>query len=273
MAAVQAEGARRRWRRARGADAPRSKRKPRPFWQELPILVVVAVVLALVIKTFFVQAFSIPSESMQNTLQPGDRVLVDKFTPWFGATPERGDVVVFKDPDGWLKGEGEKVDHPNAFQQALSFIGLMPGAGDQDLIKRVIAVGGDTVQCDPGQPVRVNGTALTEPYIYPGATPCDDYSVGTITVPKGKLWMMGDHRNDSSDSRFHHKFGPGDGFVPQSDVVGRAFAVAWPLSRWSTLPVPATFQQHSLAASTAASTAATVPMLLWYRRRTRPLGR
>lgn len=215
----------------------------RPWWAELLVLVSMALVLSLGIKTFAVQAFSIPSASMQNTLQKGDRVLVDKFTPWFGAQPQRGEVVVFRDPGGWLD---ERPQKPNAVQSVLSLVGLMPSAGEKDLIKRVIAVGGDTVECRVGSPVKVNGVPLDEPYIYPGATPCDNLPVGTVTVPKGSLWVMGDHRDDSWDSRAHVNQ-PGGGFVPVGNVVGRAFTVAWPIGRWATLPVPGTFGQAGLS--------------------------
>ncbi|MEU4297774.1 signal peptidase I [Kitasatospora aureofaciens] len=218
----------------------RRERKKRPWWQEMLILVAVALVLALGLKTFFVQAFSIPSGSMRNTLQVGDRVLVDKFTPWFGAKPERGDVVVFRDPGNWLR--DEPTPRVSGVQKALSFVGLAPAADEKDLIKRVIAVGGDTVDCEAGAPVRVNGVALDEPYLYPGATPCGDRPVGTVKVPKDKLWVMGDHRNDSRDSRYHTDE-PGGGFVPVQNVIGRAFVVAWPLSHWGTLPGPATFDR------------------------------
>ncbi|MEV7597058.1 signal peptidase I [Kitasatospora sp. NPDC089797] len=263
-----------------GAAAGKPGRKKRPFWQELPILLVIALLLSLGIKTFFVQAFSIPSGSMENTLQIGDRVLVDKFTPWFGAEPERGEVVVFRDPGGWLE------DTPTTgssglmgtVQKALSTVGLMPSADEKDLIKRVIAVGGDTVECNAGSPVKVNGTALDEPYIFPGSTPCDNDPVGTVTVPKGKLWVMGDHRNNSRDSRPHHNL-TGDGFVPVDNVVGRAFVVAWPLSDWSTLPVPDTFDKvpsraagspvEAPAAPAALAVAGVVPIALWRRRRAR----
>ncbi|MEU1542719.1 signal peptidase I [Actinacidiphila glaucinigra] len=229
------------------AEGPARRRRPhkvraqRPWWQELPILVVVALVMALGIKTFFVQAFSIPSGSMQDTLQVGDRVLVDKLTPWFGATPQRGEVVVFRDPGGWLDDQ-PKPAGGNVLTKALAFIGLAPSSDEQDLIKRVIAVGGDTVDCERGKPVTVNGKALDEPYVYPGATPCDDIPVGKVTVPADHLWVMGDHRNASQDSRAHVGE-PGGGFVPLDDVVGRAFVVAWPVPRWSTLPVPATFDR------------------------------
>ncbi|MET9614421.1 signal peptidase I [Kitasatospora indigofera] len=233
------------------AEAPSGERKPRSFWKELPILIGIALILALVIKTFFVQAFSIPSESMQNTLQVGDRVLVDKLTPWFGAEPERGEVVVFHDPGGWLNDEPAQQSN-NSFvrglQDVLSFVGLMPSANEKDLIKRVIAVGGDTVECEGEGPVKVNGIALDEPYIFPGNTPCGTKQFGPVHVPEGRIWVMGDHRADSLDSRYHMDQ-PGGGTVPVSDVVGRAFVVAWPLDRWATLPVPATFDQKGLAAA------------------------
>lgn len=209
------------------------RRKTRSFWKELPILLGIALLLALFIKTFFVQAFSIPSDSMQNTLQAGDRVLVDKLTPWFGSKPQRGEVVVFHDPGGWLPG---KAKEPNAAQKVLSFVGLMPSADERDLIKRVIAVGGDTVECSGNGPVKVNGKAMDEPFIYPGNTPCGDNPFGPIKVPKGKIWVMGDHRQDSQDSRYHQDL-PGGGTVDEDQVIGRAFVVAWPVSRWAPLPV------------------------------------
>lgn len=142
-----------------GSTSDKGPKKQRSFWKELPLLIGIALVLALLIKTFLVQAFSIPSDSMQDTLQRGDRVLVDKLTPWFGSEPERGDVVVFHDPGGWL--EGEPTPTPNVAQKFLSFIGLMPSAEEKDLIKRVIAVGGDTVSCKKG--ARSSSTARRSP--------------------------------------------------------------------------------------------------------------
>ncbi|WP_371479365.1 signal peptidase I [Kitasatospora sp. NBC_00315] len=254
-----------------------SERKQRSFWKELPILVGIALILALVIKTFFVQAFSIPSESMQNTLQVGDRVLVDKLTPWFGAEPERGDVVVFHDPGGWLNDEPSQQSN-NSFvrgvQDVLSFVGLMPSANEKDLIKRVIAVGGDTVECEGEGPVKVNGIALDEPYVFPGNTPCGTKQFGPVHVPDGRIWVMGDHRADSLDSRYHMDQ-PGGGTVPVSDVVGRAFVVAWPLNHWATLPVPDTFDQKGLAAAApfappvagVAGAVGLLPLVRWARRR------
>ncbi|MFD9354356.1 signal peptidase I [Streptomyces sp. NPDC060031] len=266
------------------ADAGKAARPHRSFWKELPLLVGIALLLALLIKTFLVQAFSIPSDSMQNTLQRGDRVLVDKLTPWFGSEPERGEVVVFHDPANWLS--GEPTPEPNFAQKALSWIGLMPSAEEKDLIKRTIAIGGDTVECKKGGPVVVNGKELDEPYIYPGNTPCDDAPFGPITVPKGKIWVMGDHRQNSQDSRYHMQDST-QGFVPVDKVVGRAVVVAWPVTRWATLPVPDTFDQPGIgnqAKATALGLGASglgpvglapaalgltgaVPVVLWRRRR------
>lgn len=252
-------------------------RKPRSFWKELPILIGIALVLALLIKTFLVQAFSIPSDSMQNTLQEGDRVLVDKLTPWFGSEPERGEVIVFHDPSEWLA--GEPTPEPNAVQKVLSWIGLMPSAEEKDLIKRVIGVGGDTVQCNGTGPLKVNGKALNEPYVYPGNTPCTDDDSGgqfKVKVPKGYVWVMGDHRQNSRDSRYNQddKY---HGMVPVKEVVGRAIVKAWPINRWGTLPVPDTFDQPGLDRKAAAAAppyapealalAGVVPVALWRRRR------
>jgi signal peptidase I len=257
-------------------------KKPRSFWKELPILIGIALVLALLIKTFLVQAFSIPSDSMQNTLQRGDRVLVDKLTPWFGSEPERGEVVVFHDPGNGLA--GEPAPNPNALQKVLSWIGLMPSAEEKDLIKRVIGVGGDTVECKNTGPLLVNGHALNEPYVYPGNTPCSQDDSGgqfKVKVPKGFIWVMGDHRQNSRDSRYNQ----GDkyhGMVPVDKVVGRAIVKAWPVNRWGTLPVPDTFDQPGLGQQSSAAqsltaapegiaVAAVLPVAVWrFRRAGRP---
>jgi signal peptidase I len=256
-------------------DSTPGAKKQRSFWKELPILIGIALVLALLIKTFLVQAFSIPSDSMQNTLQQGDRVLVDKLTPWFGSEPERGEVVVFHDPDNWLA--GEPTADPNALQTFLSWIGLMPSAEEKDLIKRVIGVGGDTVSCSGTGPLKVNGKALDEAsYVYAGNTPCSQDDQGgqfTVKVPKGYIWVMGDHRQNSRDSRYNQS-DKNHGMVPVDEVVGRAIVIAWPINRWDTLPVPDTFEQ-GLDARSATLTVApqglalagVVPVALWRRRR------
>ncbi|WP_326608602.1 signal peptidase I [Streptomyces sp. NBC_01799] len=250
-----------------GGTAPRN---PRSFWKELPLLIGIALILALLIKTFLVQAFSIPSDSMQDTLQRGDRVLVDKLTPWFGSEPQRGEVVVFHDPGGWL--ESAQTPTPNVAQKFLSFIGLMPSAEEKDLIKRVIAIGGDTVECKENGPVTVNGVALNETsFIYPGNTPCNDEPFGPIKVPEGRIWVMGDHRQNSLDSRYHQEL-PGQGTVSTDEVVGRAIVVAWPINRWATLPIPSTFDQPGINAATglvpgALGVAGALPLVLWRRKR------
>ncbi|MGW4055546.1 signal peptidase I [Streptomyces sp. NPDC004779] len=225
-------------------EAPEPARPPRRRrlspWAEYPLLAAVALVLAFLIKTFLVQAFLIPSGSMQNTLQEDDRVLVDKLTPWFGSESDRGEVVVFRDPADWLA--GHEMKPPTTTQKVLGFVGLMPAAGEQHLIKRVIGVAGDTVECQGTGPVKLNGRPLDEPYVFEGNTPCSSDAGGQfkVTVPAGHLWVMGDHRQHSQDSRYHQNDGQG-GMVPLTDVVGRAIVVAWPVPHWSTLPVPDTF--------------------------------
>ncbi|MET9399537.1 signal peptidase I [Kitasatospora sp. NPDC002965] len=217
-----------------------ARRRRRSHLREIPLIIVVALVVALVMKTFLVQVFVIPSGSMEQTIQIGDRVLVDKLTPWFGAEPERGEVVVFKDPGGWLENghHGPSSDGPvlRGAKQVLTFVGLLPSDSEQDLIKRVIGVGGDTVECcDEQGRASLNGKALDEPYLAPG-NPASRQPF-KVKVPQGRLWVMGDHRDVSADSRFHMG-NPGQGTIPVSGVVGRAFMIAWPLGRVHQLDVP-----------------------------------
>jgi signal peptidase I len=241
-------------------QAPKKTRKQRSLLRELPFLIGIALVLALVIKTFLVQAFFIPSESMENTLLVGDRVLVNKFSERLGGDIERGQIVVFKDPGGWL-GEAPPAGG-NAVSRGLHdvfvFFGLMPSAEQGDLIKRVIAVGGDQVKCcDDSGRVTVNGVPLDEPYIFPGNQPADE--AFTADVPKGRLWVMGDHRSVSRDST-KHMDDPGGGSIPEEDVVGRAFVRLWPLDRMARLGVPDTFGQGAL--KTASGLAGSSPFAL-----------
>ncbi|WP_443056982.1 signal peptidase I [Streptomyces sp. NBC_00669] len=260
-----------------GEPAHAAERKPRSFWKELPLLIGIALVLALIIKTFLVQAFSIPSDSMNNTLLKGDRVLVDKLTPWFGSTPSRGEVVVFHDPGGWLPENPPPSSNPavRGLQKTLSFVGLMPSAEEKDLIKRVIGVGGDTVSCKGTGPVMVNGKPLNEPYVFPGNTPCTPDMPFTVHVPKGRIWVMGDHRQDSLDSRYHvgmYKGKHTDGTVSTKQVVGRAVVVAWPINRWDWLGIPGTFSQSGINAAGTAGPAAVgvagaIPLVMLRRRR------
>ncbi|MDO9381190.1 MAG: signal peptidase I [Nocardioidaceae bacterium] len=196
------------------------------LWREIVIVVVTALVLSVVVKTFFVESFYVPSASMEPTLRGDavtqDRFLVQKWSYWRGE-PDRGDIVVFKDPGGWL-GESEVTQDPGPVQRALGVIGLYP-AGDH-LVKRVVGIGGDTVRCCDAQGrLQVNGTPVDEPYVMqPNATGDQRFEV---TIPQGSLWVMGDNRGDSADSRFHTD-DPGRGFVPVDDVVGKAWVVVWP---------------------------------------------
>ncbi|MFE0644688.1 signal peptidase I [Streptomyces sp. NPDC058877] len=219
------------------------RRRQRSALREIPILVTVAVLIALVLKTFLVQAFVIPSGSMEQTIRIDDRVLVDKLTPWFGSRPQRGDVVVFKDPGNWLQHDVEPpADDPIGIKQAkqaLTFIGLLPSADDRDLIKRVVAVGGDTVRCcgEDGR-ISVNGVPLDEPYLYPGNPPST--IPFEVEVPQGRIFVLGDHRSDSADSRFHLDEEE-HGTVSEEQVVGRAVVIAWPFGHWRRLEERKTF--------------------------------
>lgn len=224
-------------RAVRRRAARRAKRRRRlSITKEIPILIGVALFIALVLKTFLVQAFVIPSGSMEQTIRIGDRVLVDKLTPWFGSKPERGDVVVFKDPGGWLPANEKRKDDPVGIKQGkqlMTFIGLLPSDSEQDLIKRVVGVGGDKVKCCDSQgKVTVNGKAINEPYLHPGNKPSQIKF--DVTVPVGRVFVMGDHRSNSADSRFHLR-DKGDGAVPEELVLGRAVVIAWPFDHWSKL--------------------------------------
>lgn len=211
---------------------------------EIPLLIVVALMIALVLKTFLVQAFVIPSGSMEQTIKIQDRVLVDKLTPWFGSKPRRGDVIVFKDPGGWLQQENSPVKKNDPIgvkqiKQGLTFIGLLPSDDEQDLIKRVVAVGGDTVKCcDEKGRVTVNGVPLIEPYLNPGNVPSS--LTFEVKVPPGRLFVMGDHRSNSADSRFHLDKDE-RGTVSEDLVVGRAVVIAWPVKHWRRLEEPETY--------------------------------
>jgi signal peptidase I len=225
---------------------PRPAGHRRSFLRELPGIIVTALVISVLIKTFLVQAFYIPSGSMENTLLVNDRVLVNKLVD----KPDeirRGDVVVFRDPGGWLAGPGGQPQPDRGvvgwIRSALVFVGLAPAAGEEDLIKRVIGVGGDRVVGKDGT-VSVNGVELEEPYVFTGDPATDqDFAV---TVPDGTLWLMGDHRSVSEDSRAHNRQQGVSGFVPVDDVIGRAFTIVWPVDRAQLLRAPDAFDRPGL---------------------------
>jgi signal peptidase I len=233
----------------RGGDAPPPRGKPAAkgsFLRELPVLLVIAVVLALLINTFLVKAFFIPSGSMEQTLHgcpgcSGDRVLVNKVV-YRLHEPRPGDIVVFAGPESWAP-EAAVAEPTNPVQRALRAVASTFGVatpGEKDFIKRVVAVGGQTVQCcDADGRVTVDGRPLDEPYTSsdPDYTPTP---FGPVRVPAGRLWMMGDHRDESADSRAHIT-DPDHGTIAVDDVIGKAFVIIWPVSRWDTLGTPATY--------------------------------
>ena len=203
--------------------------------KEIPFLVVVALVVSLFIKTFLVQFFYIPSGSMENTLQVRDRVAVNK-VPFISNSINRGDVVVFRDPDNWLP---EIVDYStNKYvamaKSALVAVGILPNPAKQYLVKRVVGVAGDRIVCcTKDDKLSINGVEVTEPYIFAGNKPSE--MTFDVTVPEGKIWVMGDHRGASADSRYHQE-DINKGFIPLSKVTGRVVAVIWPFKNITYLP-------------------------------------
>lgn len=212
--------------------------------RDLVIMLVVAVVAAVLVQAFLVRAFYIPSPSMEPTLQGDsghpDRILVNELVPAL-VSVQRGDVVVFKDPGGWLEGEAptqRSVASPleDLWSWARSLVGFSDPHEDGFLVKRVIGLPGDRVTCCTalGQ-VSVNGVPLDEPYTQmPQGTAMESPDPFNIVVPSGELWVMGDNRWNSRDSRYHQN-SPTRGGVPIKDVVGRAVVISWPLSRWRAL--------------------------------------
>jgi signal peptidase I len=276
-------------RRARSDRRERKHRKA-PWW-ELPALVALAIGIAVLVKTFVIQPFFIPSGSMRQTLNIGDRILVNKLIYDF-RDPHPGDIVVFDAPPGW---NDEPAVHPpsNPVLRAVRGFGQLIGFIPPDgliLVKRVIAVGGQTVKGDgrgnvyisthgPGGPYR----ELREPFVWTPKIDGSQAPFGPVTIPAGRLWVMGDHRNNSADSRFHCRLGgvedtagdrhcnPYSSTVPTKDVIGKAFVVAWPPSHWRTLGTPATFTVSPATAGALPSLVATgtVFPIYWRRRRRR----
>ena len=255
----------------RGSTSAPAAKKTKSFLRELLTIVVAAATLTLVVKAFVVQVYRIPSASMENTLLIGDRVLVNKLIYHFRGIA-RGDIVVFSGQDSWGPPPTPPSSDPvlRVFDDVLSDIGLH--SSQTYYIKRVIGLPGDTVACCTDLKVTVNGVPLNEgSYVYPGNPP-SAFSFKT-TVPAGYVWVMGDHRGDSEDSRYHTDE-LGGGAVPENEVVGRAFLVIWPPSQFRDLPIPNTFTQaalHSVAAHPVAGTAGAAgvigaPLLLLRRR-------
>jgi signal peptidase I len=258
-------------------NAPAAKaKKKKSFGRELLTIVVAAAVLTLLVKAFVIQVYRIPSASMENTLQIGDRVLVNKVVYHFRGIA-RGDVIVFSGQDSW----GPDAPPPSGNPVVRVVDDLLSGLGlhsDQTYyIKRVIGLPGDHVACCTDGKVTVNGVPLHEgQYLFPGDPPSTTFKE---VVPPGHLWVMGDHRSDSDDSRYHPG-DPGGGAIPENQVVGRAFLIIWPPSQLSDLPIPTTFQQAALHAGAAgavlnvgppalAAGVLVAPVLL-FRRRRRP---
>ena len=247
------------------AGKTKGKQKRGSFLRELPILVVIALALALVIKTYAFQAYFIPSGSMENTLEIGDKVLVNKIV-YHLRSIHRGDIVVFNGQGSWNPGPAPTTPNPvdRLYRAVIGLFGAAPG--QTDYIKRVIGVPGDHVACCTSSGLMtVNGVALHETsYLYPHNVPSSMRF--SITVPAGRLGVRGDHRAVSDDSRDHEGY-PGGGTIPENEVVGRAFWIVWPPSRWRVLPIPATFEQSALssskaaAAQTAASYAISAPVV------------
>ena len=236
----------RRVRRGCADEAGNEPKKRGGFLRELPVLVIVALGLALLIKTFVVQAFWIPSGSMENTLLVGDRVLVNKLAYDFHDV-HRGDVIVFNGA-GSFSAPAPQTSPDNPFEavkQAVAGAFGVQQPGEKDFIKRVVGIPGDHVACcDERGRVTVNGVPLNgEAYIYPGNVPSK--MEFDITVPPGRLWVMGDHRAVSADSRAHLG-DPGGGTIPIDKVVGRAFMTVWPPSHIELLSPPPTFEQPPL---------------------------
>jgi signal peptidase I len=224
--------------------ARRRRRSVKLFFRDILFILIAALVISFLIKTFLIRSFYIPSQSMENTLVPNDRVIVSLLTPEL--TPlKRGDVVVFTDPGGWLTAEPITPQSSSPVNDILAFLGLAAPDDNDHLIKRVIGLPGDKVSCCNalGQ-MTVNGVPLDEPYITlpAGVTKSDPYTF-SVTVPKGDIWVMGDNRNESADSAFHFSKKDVNPFVPIREVTGQAILISWPINRWTFLGnYPVVFQ-------------------------------
>ena len=200
------------------------------FWvqaREGGTVILYALVIAFLVKTFLLRGFYIPSGSMEQTLQVNDRVFINVAGSYF-SEPKRGDVIVFKDSQGWIPST-QKTSNP--LKDGLSFVGILPDTSSNFLVKRVIGTPGDVVESDGNGKIKVNGVEITEPYLYPGNPPSE--VPFKVTVPAGKYFVMGDHRSNSADSRYH--ISDGTAFISKDDVQGNVFVVAWPLNHFGLL--------------------------------------
>jgi signal peptidase I len=240
------------------------RRKEMPLWQELPLLLVVAFCLAVLIRTFLVQAFFIPSGSMENTLLVGDRVLVNKVV-YDMRDPLRGEIVVFRGTDNWAP-EQPATPVSNTFVAKLGrTIGDLVGVsrpGERDFIKRVIGLPGDKVACCDAQGrITVNGIPIDEPYVQdnspldapPNPKQCTSRRFSEVTIPSGEMFVMGDHRAVSQDARC-------EGPVPIDNVIGRAFVIVWPSSRFASLTVPDNWKAYGAAHPVAEAAPGSLPV-------------
>jgi signal peptidase I len=248
---------------AEGVKPAKAGKPTRPFWVEAVVLLVIAAAIAVGVHSFLFQAFFIPSGSMENTLLKGDRVIVNRLSYKVGHV-QRGQIVVFSGVDSWTP-EGSITQPSNPvlreFSKIGSYLGFAP-SGEQDFIKRVIGIPGDRVVCcnTQGQ-ITVNGKALSEHYLYPGS---DNRTLPfDIVVPPGRLWVEGDHRNDSADSRSHTGL-PGGGTIPINKVIGRAFVIVWPFSRLHRLEIPASYGalSNTTASGVSNMTASALPSVI-----------
>ncbi|PID97794.1 MAG: signal peptidase I [Actinobacteria bacterium] len=215
------------------------KRGPMSWVKEIGSILLVAFIFSTLIRAFVIQVFWIPSPSMETTLSVNDRVVISRFSAWTGDF-ERGDVVVFNDSSGWLTRQ-ESTGIKAFIRKVGEFTGFVPANGEQVLVKRLIGLPGDTVECCSADgKIMVNGVAIDETaYLYPGVLTSE--VPFKVTVPEGKVWVMGDNRPNSADSRFHED-AKGQGFVPISDIVGRGMVVIWPQQHWGGVSGRAAFE-------------------------------